>query len=1496
MPRNKFFIVLFLYLACAARIGFAGQDGSKDPDYSKESSIVTSTETHLHFAADGTSVRTQTTSIKVLSEAGVHTWGVLAFGYASENEHVDVHFVRVHKADGSTVATPPENVLDLPSEVTRVAPMYSDLKQKQIPVKALGVGDTLEFEIAYVEDKPLVPGQFWYSYSFTRDAVVLKEILELRVPRDKQPRIANADLKPVITEDGAEKVYTWTTSNTEPTKPTGTDVDTDDKKKASVQFSTFTSWQQMGGWYSKLAQPQVIVTPEIQAKADALVKDIPAGAARIEALYDFVSTHIRYISLSFGIGRLRPHAAGEVLENEYGDCKDKHTLLAALLKAEGIDAWPVLINSSQKLDEEVPSPGQFDHVITVIPQGKQYQWLDTTPEVAPYGMLMSVLRDKQALVMPPSAAAYLMKTPADPPFLSEDHLVMRGDLNSEGTFKGHGELTLRGDSEVIYREIFHYSARAKWQDVMQLISYRLGFAGEVSNVQIDDPDATRKPFHLIWDYERKKYGDWENRKILPPTGSIPINSINEEKEPKSPIKVGFPGTTIYTAELTLPPGSSMEAPANVDFKTEFAEYHAKYSIANGRFMTERRLIVLKQEVPIADWRKYVAFQKELEEDCNFMSTVITSGAEAPATSGKDNQDANALMQKAWEDLQEGRLDGGEDTLDKVRKLNPHQTNLNADYGYVYLRRGKIEEALDAYRTELKEHPDNLRIARWFAQLLIRMKRDDEAIGVYETVLKITPDDVDATSELAHLLVDEQRWNDAQPVVEKAIKLRPDNVQVQIWYGQSCLHSGKEADGLAALKSAAEATDDPAMLSTIASALADAGKAPDVAVSAAHRAVTIIEEQTSRLSLESITNGQIKKMTDLAQVWDRMSWAAFKAGDLPLAEKYALAAWMLAQDPSAGDHLGQIYEKEGNAVLALDAYKLAKARGYPPVPGIDDRINALEKRTGHVNSKSNTSADQLQNLRIIHLARAKSLSASADFLILFAGGTVSDVKMLGGDPAMETYVNLLKQTKFNMTFPDAGLEHVVRQGILSCSVYDPNCMFMMMLPADATTYSRTGIPLFPSAGNGSTIMTVTKYVNDPKAAKLIAAGRLSIQHREFEAAQSQLDEARSLNPDQARLWTNYGYLEFQRGNMSAAIPDYRKELALYPDNYGTYSSLAEAQNILGQEKEAQETLRQWASAQPDNVAPITALVSMLIDEGHFSEALSAAKAGIAHLPEMSKSDQRLQLLIGRAQITAGMQRQGETTLLDILHTTTDPGMMNDAAYELGKAGLDLPLVETIARDALDKLTAESKTWNLQENVPNSLAKSRRIAATWDTLGWILYRQGKIPEAEGYIQPAWADRATAEIGEHLAEIAEAKGNREEALRLWELALATYPNYLRPSVRKTPGATQLEIIEHIETLRKAGAKESSEDADKTLEQLRTVDLGPSNGLTGSAEYRLLLSNGAVLDLQKTGEKEVPAARERIKAAKFPSYWPKGSEAQLVRNAMLNCHAGICELVFEP
>jgi tetratricopeptide (TPR) repeat protein len=643
---------------------------------------------------------------------------------------------------------------------------------------------------------------------------------------------------------------------------------------------------------------------------------------------------------------------------------------------------------------------------------------------------------------------------------------MRGALSSEGTFTGHGELTLRGDSEVVYRETFHSSVRAKWQDVMQVISYQLGFAGEVSNVQVDDPDATQQAFHVSWDYERRKYGDWDNRQITPPTGGMAINYIDEDKKPKSPIQVGQTGTTDYTAEMQLPAGSSMEAPANVDIKTAFAEYHAQYSVAGGKFLCERRTVILKHEVPIADWAAYVAFEKQIKDDYNHMISIAKAETQ-PSTAGvTDNPEAGELVQKALEDLQNQQSDAAEDKLDKARKLNPHQTNLNAAYGSLYLTQGKMDEGIEAFRTELKQHPENLRVARWFAQMMKRMRRDNEAIAAYRIVLETAPDDIEATSELGRMLVEKQDWKEAQPVLEKVIKLRPDNAQVEAWYGQSCLQNGKQAEGLAALTKAADAITDPAMLSSIASSLADAGKALDVAEHAAQRAVALIEEQTGSLELAGITNQQIKKMVDLAQVWDRMSWVALKAGDLTGAEKYALAAWTLSENPGAGDHLGQVYEKQGKLAKALDVYLLAQSRGYPVVVGLDDRVNALRKRLGssptatrpgHMQESSN---DRLQNMRIVKFPRLKPLSASADFLVLLSNGKPSEVRMLGGDTNLAPLGDSLKLAKFNGVFPDGGPERIVRQGILSCSVYDPNCMFLMMLPDDASATSRVPMPIHP----------------------------------------------------------------------------------------------------------------------------------------------------------------------------------------------------------------------------------------------------------------------------------------------------------------------------------------------------------------------------------------------------------------------------------------------------
>jgi hypothetical protein len=264
-----------------------------------------------------------------------------------------------------------------------------------------------------------------------------------------------------------------------------------------------------------------------------------------------VSLKYHYIGLDFGIGRYQPHAADDVLDNGYGDCKDKHTLLAALLQAVGIEAWPALIHAGRKLEADVPSPAQFNHVITVVPRGDRLIWLDTTPEVSPFGLILLGLRNKQALVIASAKPPVLMTTPENPPFPQEQKFSMTGKLTADGTFSGHAEQSYRGDPEVLLRDLFRRVPQSQWKETVQRLSYGLNFGGDVSNVKITPPDDLDRPFELSYDYVRKRYGDWENHQItapLPPIG-LEVAKDSREKKPLDPVLLGAVGKITYRSRV-----------------------------------------------------------------------------------------------------------------------------------------------------------------------------------------------------------------------------------------------------------------------------------------------------------------------------------------------------------------------------------------------------------------------------------------------------------------------------------------------------------------------------------------------------------------------------------------------------------------------------------------------------------------------------------------------------------------------------------------------------------------------------------------------------------------------------------------------------------------------------------------------------------------------------------------------------------------------------------
>src|SRR5205085_7539427 len=137
--------------------------------------------------------------------------------------------------------------------------------------------------------------------------------------------------------------------------------------KGPDTVKSHTNWRDVGAWYGSLAAPRLAMTPDIARKTAELVAGASTPGSKIEALAAFVQRQIRYVAIPIGIGSHQPHAAADVLSNRYGDCKDKATLLKAMLKQVGIDSYYLLVHSERgSVNPEFASVLNFNHVILAI--------------------------------------------------------------------------------------------------------------------------------------------------------------------------------------------------------------------------------------------------------------------------------------------------------------------------------------------------------------------------------------------------------------------------------------------------------------------------------------------------------------------------------------------------------------------------------------------------------------------------------------------------------------------------------------------------------------------------------------------------------------------------------------------------------------------------------------------------------------------------------------------------------------------------------------------------------------------------------------------------------------------------------------------------------------------------------------------------------------------------------------------------------------------------
>jgi transglutaminase-like putative cysteine protease len=152
--------------------------------------------------------------------------------------------------------------------------------------------------------------------------------------------------------------------------------------KRTLEFSDFKSWPQL----SKKMAP--LFSGAARLPADSRIKELAARIkaessdpiSRARAALKLVQDEVRYVYVEMNGGNLIPAEAERTWERRYGDCKAKTVLLMALLSEMEITARPVLVNSNggDGINEHLPSPQLFDHVMVQANLGGTWYWLDGT--------------------------------------------------------------------------------------------------------------------------------------------------------------------------------------------------------------------------------------------------------------------------------------------------------------------------------------------------------------------------------------------------------------------------------------------------------------------------------------------------------------------------------------------------------------------------------------------------------------------------------------------------------------------------------------------------------------------------------------------------------------------------------------------------------------------------------------------------------------------------------------------------------------------------------------------------------------------------------------------------------------------------------------------------------------------------------------------------------------------------------------------------------------
>lgn len=525
--------------------------------------------------------------------------------------------VRVIYPDGS-IAYAKSSDIKVKDPVSKGADFINQNKIISVSLPRVKIGSIIEYAFEIFTFNPFHKEFFFPRFGFEDYVPVRLSKFEVIVPVEKDfywvtSNMNDNEKEPEIWEDDMEfKHYMWKVENSipiinEPSMPPYFEI------AKHVRGSLFKSWDPFWEWEKRLSIDRMKVTPLIEKQTKEIVKGAKNKEEMLARIYHWIQQNIRYISIKSGIASgMAGHPAETTLKNKFGDCIDKATLMATMLKVVGIEAYPVglMTKPGPALDIRIPHFG-FNHAINVVYLDGKRITLDSTSTTHRYP---SFRADDHGVWIDNYFKSEFYKTPIPHPKENAYRRYQIIKINKDGSAKVYYKTKYTGRYEAGARGYWMYKRQDMWEDELKRMINRSYPGSTLISYKINNV------FDISRQFSRELY--WKSPKVLQKAGKYRIIDFNLStyfagtslKERKYPIVYDTSDMESYDYVVLLPDNLKVASlPENIHIYNKFGFFVQEFYKTKHGFIMRLSYGRSVDKIEVEDYKEYREFTKKIED-------------------------------------------------------------------------------------------------------------------------------------------------------------------------------------------------------------------------------------------------------------------------------------------------------------------------------------------------------------------------------------------------------------------------------------------------------------------------------------------------------------------------------------------------------------------------------------------------------------------------------------------------------------------------------------------------------------------------------------------------------------------------------------------------------------------------------------------------------------------------------------------------------------------